>query len=231
VEPTRLYLANLVAALLVILLAGLLARRRYHLCRSFVVYVALVLAGDRLIVTWPETFDVASFWLLKESIYWGLKLAITTEIGLLTFARLPRARRILALLIAVLALAAIAAQLAPAPALAGDVIPWLSAVSPRGQVSILVVMAAVLALAAYYRVPLHPFHRSILVGLSLYLVAYTGALTLLRESGASGYRTFLALDPAAYAATVGAWAWAAWRRAPAPSPGARVLQPWATSSW
>src|SRR5204862_4168830 len=105
--------------------------------------------------------DGAPLWLLKESILWGLKPAITPEVGLPTFARLPRARRILALLIAVLALAAVAAQLAPAPTLVGDVIPWVSAVGPRSQVSILVVMAAVLILAAYYRVPLHPFHRSI----------------------------------------------------------------------
>jgi hypothetical protein len=89
-------------------------------------------------------------------------------------------------------------------------------------------LAAVVAMAVRYRVPLHPFHRAILLGFGLYLVAYTGALTLLRELGSpAAYALFNILDPAAYAASVGVWAWAAWRPAGAPSLAVQRLHPWA----
>ena len=231
-DPQRVFIGNLVSVLLLILIAGLVVHRRDRLCRSFLAYVVLVFATDRLILGWPGTFDRALFWYVKESAFWILKIAIAAEIGLLTFARLPRARHILTVMVAALVIAGDVAQLVPIPVKPGDAIEWVSGViSPRGQAGILVLLAAVLALAAFYRVPIHPFHRSIVLGFALYLLAYTGALTVLREVGSAGYRTFLYMDPTAYAATVGVWAWAAWRRAPALSPGAQVLQPWATSSW
>jgi len=231
-DSHRAFVMNLGSVHLLVLLGGLLWHRRDRLCRSFFVYALAVFLGDRLIVTWPERFDTARFWLFKEALYWVLKLAVATEIGLLTFARLPRARNALSALVAGLAVAALLVQLVPAAAKPGDRMAWLSVASPRGQASLLVVLLAVVLTAAqYYRAPLHPFHRSLLVGFALYLIAYTAALTLLRELGAPGYRYFLALDSTAYNATVGVWTWAAWRRAPELSPGARFLQPWAGAAW
>jgi hypothetical protein len=231
-DPQRVFIGNLVSALLLVLIAGLLVNRRYRLCRSFLAYALLVFTTDRLILGWPETFDRATFWYVKEGAFWVLKIAIAAEIGLLTFARLERARTILTVLVATLVIAGSTVQLVPIQAKPGDAIAWVNGViSPRGQTGILVLLAAVLVLAAFYRVPIHPFHRSIVLGFALYLFAYTGALTVLRELGAAGYRTFLYMDPTAYAATVGVWTWAAWRRAPVLSAGVRVLQPWATSSW
>lgn len=231
-DPHRALIMNLGSLHLMVLLAGLLWHRRDRLCRSFFYYALAVFVGDRLIVTWPGRFDTAPFWLFKEALYWVLKLAIATEIGLLTFARLPRARHALSLLVAGLATVALLVQLLPASAKPGDEIAWVSVASPRGQASLLVLLLAVVLITAqYYRAPIHPFHRSLLVGFALYLVAYTVALTILREMGAPGYRYFQALDATAYNATVGVWVWAAWRRAPELSPGARILQPWAAASW
>lgn len=229
-DAERLLLANLNSALLLVLIVGLVARKRYRLCWSFAAYVLLVFLSDRLIIGWPERFDTWRFWLFKETLYWCLKLAVAAEIGLLTFSQLPRVRRFFAAGLAVLAAAAALAQLAPAAPRPGDELVWVSIASPRGQASILVVFAAVVGLAAHYRIPVHPFHRGILLGFGLYLVVYTGTLTMLREWGVAFYPWFQALDPAAYASTVGVWAWTAWRRVPELTAGARRLQPWATST-
>jgi hypothetical protein len=231
-DPHRALVMNLGSLHLLVLIAGLAWHRRDRLCRSFLVYVIAVFLGDRLVVTWPDRFDTAPFWLFKEAVYWVLKLAVATEVGLLTFARLPRGRRLVAGVLAALAVLALLVQLLPAASRPGDAIAWVSVASPRGQAALVVVLLAVVLLAAqHYRAPIHPFHRSLLIGFGLYLIAYTAGLTMLREVGAPAYRYFLALDSTAYNATVGVWVWAAWRRAPELSPGARILQPWASQSW
>ena len=230
--PERLVLANLNGLMMGLLLVGLFSHRRDRLCRSFTAYLVAVLLCDRLIVTWPETFYTARFWIAKEQVYWILKLAVSTEIGLLTFSRFPRARRFLAMLLLGLLILAAAAQLAPASRGPGeDSYDWVGVAGPRGQASLVVMMAGLVLMAAYYRVPLHPFHRSILLGLGLYLFVFTGLLTALRVCGSPLYSLFNTLDPAAYASSVGVWTWAAWRRAPPLTTTLQRLQPWASSSW
>jgi hypothetical protein len=222
--------AHLNFALLVLLLLGLIVHRRHRLCSAFVAYTVAVTIGNRLVMTWPDTFFTSWFWSLKEVVYGVLKVAVVAQIGLLTLSEFPRARRLFVWLIAVVSAAALAAQFAPHSVRSGY-LTWLSVVSPRGQVAVLTLIAVTLGLVAYYRVPVHPFHRALLLGFVLYLGAYTGSTTLVREWGVAGYDYCAALDPAAYAASVGVWVWGAWRRARELSPEAQRLQPWAASSW
>jgi hypothetical protein len=227
-DPSRALVGDLVGVLQFVLLAGILLRRRYRLCWSFAAYVLAVFVGDRLTRSWPVTFDTAAWWTTKEMLYGWLKVVVVSEIGLLTFARLQRAQRFLWRLLQGLVLLGLLAQLAPAAATHGLAIPWGSLA--RGQASVLCLLAAVVMLAARYQVPLHPYHRGVLVGFALYLFVYTSAIAVLRELGAPAYRIFLAMDPTAYAATMGLWIWTSWRRDPVPTPAARILHPWAYSS-
>jgi len=226
-EAERLFLAHLTDLLLGLVLAGLVVNGRARLCWSFAGYVAAVLICDRLIVWWPESFYTRGFWAMKESLYWLLKLGVAAEIGLLTFAALPRARRILIGLLSLVLLAAALAQLAPAAERPGDAYAWAGVVGPRGQAGMVCLLASVVVIAVYYRVPLHPLHRSIVIGLALYLVAYTSVLATLREIGARAYLIMNVLDPVAYAATVGLWARASWRSEEEPGRAVRWLRPWA----
>jgi hypothetical protein len=67
---------------------------------------------------------------------------------------------------------------------------------------------ALLAVASWYRLPLHPLHRSICLGAAPYLAACGKRLDVLAHT--SHQPVLVALDPDAYAATVGIWATAAW---------------------
>ncbi len=226
--PEHVFVANLCSVVMVLLVMGLVLTRRYRLSRFFFAYILAVLVADRLIVAWPETFYAAWFWTLKENVFAVFKMAIALELGLLTFSEFPRARRLFLSIVAAAAAAVAVLAIAPARLQPGDAaIGWVSAVVTREQAGLLYVLASVIAIAAYYRVPFHPFHRGVVLGFALYLVAFTGSVALLRAFGASFWPVYAALDPAAYASTVGVWTWYAWRALPAPS--AR-LQPWAAAS-
>jgi hypothetical protein len=114
-------------------------------------------------------------------------------------------------------------------------------------------LAVVPALAAYYRMPIHPFHRAVLGGFGVYLVIYAGLLAGIGLAAKSGpgypeaYNRLNAIDPYVYLACLAFWAYAAWRKPttmatpPWPSPRKppkgpssnmrvlQVLQPWATT--
>lgn len=225
-DPARAFIGDMVGVLLSGLLATMIARRRYRLCWSFFAYVGAVFLCDRLTRAWPATFDTYAWWTMKESIFGWLKVVVVCEIGLLTFARLPRAQRILWGVLLIFVALGVMVQLLPSSL---EVTPWVSLTSlARGQAAILCLLAFVVGFAARYQVPVHPFHRGILVGFLLYLLAYSSAIALARTLGAAdAYRLFLAMDPTAYAATVGLWLWVSLRHDPVPTPAARTLHPWA----
>src|SRR4030095_10655700 len=91
-RPDQLLIAHLTATLMGVAALGLMVRGRVRLCRSFLAYVLVNVACNRLIVHSPEQFHTWSFWTLKETAYTALKVAVACEIGWLAFRVLPRAR-------------------------------------------------------------------------------------------------------------------------------------------
>src|SRR4029453_16754283 len=111
----------------------------------------------------------------------------------------------------------------------------------RGQGGAVWCFLVVAGVAAWHRVPLHPYHRTLLVSFGLYLSTYTLLLSWVGARAASrpaylaawggqpaagpaflpegGVRE--AREPLAFAATAGVWAWAAWR-APRRAPSAEA---------
>lgn len=227
-------LMDVAAVLLAATLLGLLARGRLRLGWSFAAYLSSALVCNRLYRLWPEEFYTPAFWSLKTALYASLRALLAVELALLTFSALPRARARALGLLAVILAATAALSLAP---LRGH--PDLDAVGvlgPRLQVAGLWMLAVTPLLAARYRVAVHPLHRSILVGLGLYLVVYAGMLAGVglaaeaRPAYLAAYARLNAVDPLVYVASVGVWAWAAWRPPlRAASPVMRILQPWAAS--
>jgi hypothetical protein len=224
-----LLLAHLAAALLVSIAVGLLVRRRVTVCWSFFTYVIVTLAANRLQVHFPERFSVFTFYSAKETTLFVLKLLIAIEIWLRTFSAFPRARVRVGLLLA-------GALLVTATAVWGipsDLDPYdalIATLFPRQQAGTLSLFAVVVSAAAWYRVPLHPFYRFILVGFAGYLtlnVCLTSFLGL--QSGGEWIARLGRLDQIAYVATAVVWASAAWRPMRSPTPIATRLQPWARS--
>lgn len=229
-------LMDVAAFLVAFTLLGLVVRRRIGLWRSFAVYLGVVLVCNRLIRMWPERFYTSAFWDLKTALYTSARGVMAVELALLMFAVLPRVRA--------WALALMAVILAVTGALSLSRIPGhpdveaVGGLGPRLQLAGLWMLAVVPALAARYRLPMHPFHRMVLVGFGLYLVVYAGLLAgigLVADSRAAyleAYKRLNAIDPLVYVTSLLLWAWAAWRgpvQRTAPSRVMQILQPWAST--
>lgn len=226
--PAQVHLSNLVALMLVLAIAGLIIRRRAQLWWCFTAFLAASLVGNLLPTLWPERFYRWDFWALKQVVYSGLYLAMALELCLKLFStRLPRAR-LRALVIA----CGISVLTAGVVSVAGDGSPRnaLIAVFPVLRAGAAWLMALLLVVAVYYHLPVHPYHKVILVGTALYHCAFVGLTGLVGSVGWHMRDTFNALDPVFYATTLGLWTLAAWRPEPAPAltpATAAVLQPWA----
>jgi hypothetical protein len=96
----ELAVAHAVKLALVALLLGMLWRGRVRQCWSFGAYVIAILAGNTLVSLWPARFLNPSFWILKQSIYDSLKLAVALELLYRTVKAFPgtwRAARLMVL--------------------------------------------------------------------------------------------------------------------------------------
>ena len=107
----QVLIAHAVKVLVLLSLAGIVARHRVRLCWSFVAYLSTIVVSNTLISVWPDTFFAPSFYLLKQSLYDCLRLAIAVELGYRTFQAFPgaqsTARRVLFALLIVTSLALI----------------------------------------------------------------------------------------------------------------------------
>ena len=229
----------LVACLCAVLVAGtaagLLVRGKARLCRSFFAYLLVVVATSQLAVWVPTPFFSWRFWILRQTTYDVLRALIALEIALLTFSDMPLARRRAEWVLGGVLVLALAVALLPTQT--GH--PYLAAlgvVAPRGTATSLWLFLGVLAVAFWYRAPVHPLHRSLLLSFTLYLGAATWLLGLVglaaksRPAYLAAHAYLSALEPLAFGVTAGFWAWAAWRTQPARalSPAvAERLQPWA----
>jgi len=212
-DPLSVAIALLVEAALVAALTGLALRGRWRQLLAFTAYLAAVLTGNILITWWPERFWVLSFWVVKEATYAALLLGVVLELAWLTFrpfrGAATTARRMI--LVALLLLAALLA-LAPARdsahlAAAGELLPRFATITVW-------LLAGVLALAHWYRVPWDRFHLSVAWSLVAHMTVFG---VLLRLEGIHGWaaQVYLnALDPPAYLALTSWWAWVAWRPEP-----------------
>ncbi len=220
---------DLNAALLLAVVAGLVLRARARLCGTFAVYVALAFVVNRLITLWPGTFWNYDVWHAKETAYSVLYQLMAWEVAALTFAGLPRARTSAFCLLAVIAVVTVVAVHGVGGAGARSYWVSVGVLQPRGQGAAIWPLVAVAAVATYHRVPMHWFHRMILLGLACNLSLSAGVLEALGK-GTVTLPFVQALEPAAYTATCSIWAWAAWR---APEPTAlslaarQRLRPWA----
>ena len=226
-RPDQMLVSHLAAALLALTVAGVLVRGRGRLCWSFLVYLSALLVGNRLTTWWPELFYTHDAWNIKSFAYAALLWAVAFEMALLTFVMAPRARRrALRVMGFVTVFAAVAAVV---PSVEATYLTVLGVLAPRGETAALWLFLVVFGLAAWHRLPLHPYHRAIVLGSTLYLTFDVVILVVLgaRASSQVAYSYLAALEPLAFAATVAFWAWAAWRPLEVQRGVLSRLQPWA----
>jgi hypothetical protein len=221
-------LSHMVVLLTAATLAGVLARRRLRLCWSFAPFLAAVLIGNRLVTWWPETFYTRSFWTLKEAVYSVLILGVALEMAFLIFHQrfAGAAPRVRLTLFAILGVTVLSLVGVTAP---GSYRTSLNDLIPRVYLGAFWLFCTTALLAVSYRLPLHEYHRALVLGFSAYLVPSSLLLNGIgRWSEGVDYMLRTA-DQVASAAVFVYWCWAAWQRerVPEASPEVvRVLQPW-----
>lgn len=206
----QLLVANLVRTAVLLIIVGLLIRKRGHLCWSFVAYLGAILVGNSLASFWPERFLTQSFYILKSSVYNILKLCVAAELTYHVFRSFPgalaRARMVLA---PILALVAVGIISVPTGADYQDIV---TRYNPQVQTGVIWLLSATAVLAVWFNIPLHFLHRAVLLGFSSYLIVFATLDNILRSFG---FRRMLDLinmvDAYAYLALVGWWAFTAWR--------------------
>jgi hypothetical protein len=225
-EPWQVLIAHAVKILVLLTLAGILARGRWRQCWWFTAYLMVILICNSLVSFWPEIFYQRRFWLARAPLYDGLKLAIAIEIAYRTFRAFPgaqaTARRVLFAVLVATSLVLVA-------------FPWdwsdenmIFEWEPRVLTGTIWFLNALAVIVIWYRVPIHALHKAILLGFVPYLVVFTIVLRLLRFSDWDIVPLIRTADPAAYMLLMGWWAWAAWQPEVAAdvSPEVlRILQP------
>jgi len=216
-------------ALLAVVLTGLVMRGRVLRSKLFPPYLVSVLAPSLLVGLAPDRFHVWSFWLVKETVQSVLKVGLALEIAYRLFQRLPAAHSVARTGAAVgLLLTCGAAALAPIQA--HDVRGVALAVLPRILYGTALLFAALLCVVAWYRIPLDPLHKAILVGFVPYLLVSTLTLNLLTHLGLASREAAGYLVSAAYNLLLCYWTRAAWAPEEAldaeEREAAARLQPW-----
>jgi len=212
VKPEQVLIANVVAVLLTATLVGIGVRRRAAECSSFTLYLVVVLVTNRLITWWPGTFFTWHFWVLKEVVLQVLILAVAIDLAGVALRPFPQARRWTLVGLITLALGTFVTAAVTEPA---DYFHALAVLVPRLSGGAALGFGLLAFVTLWSWLPVRPFHRMIVAGFFLHLTAYVVLLTLVRHLGWSAYPLVAALDPAAYAASVGLWALGAWRKATA----------------
>jgi hypothetical protein len=207
-KPEAVFIANVVAALIALTLVGLAVRRRLAEAPIFTLYLLTALTTNRLVTAWPDQFFVWKVWVAKEVVLQVLVLGVALEVAGVALRPFPAARRVALVAVSSITLVTAAGALIAEP---GDyyramavLIPWLSGGAA--------VAFGALALVTLWSVlPVNRFHRLVIGGFFLHLTAYVALLSLVKHFGWSAYPLVAALDPAAFAASVGLWALGAWR--------------------
>jgi hypothetical protein len=205
---SQVLIAHAVKLLVLLTLAGILARRRWSACWSFSTYLVVILLCNSLVSFWPEHFYKPWFYLVRTGLYDSLKVAIAIELAYRTFQAFPGARATARQLLLLLVIASSAALMA---------IPWDSSYGaalfewePRILTATIWLLNALAVVVIWYRVPIHAYHKAILLGFVPYLLVFTILLRMLRHYGWDILPFVQSAEPAAYLLLMGWWAWAAW---------------------
>jgi hypothetical protein len=210
-------------------LAGIVAQRRVASCVSFSVYLSVVWLTDLLIWVWPERFFVQTFWLAKEMAINVLRFAVALEISLYTFRAFPGARHALRNALLVILTATLAVVVSVNPAQNHEYATLAGKVQPRILNGAIWLFTAIAGLILWYRLPVDPFHKSILTGFVPYLLVSAVGLSALDAYGWVPIVQVNYLNTGAYLLLVAYWTYAAWHPSRAPVQAAKVA-PAATRS-
>jgi hypothetical protein len=206
--------ANTVA--LAAVLCGIIVRRRVRDWYTFAFFLTVSLSAIILMLAWPGRFHTRGFWQAKETALNLLRFAMALELGFRTFRAFPGALATLRwALLLVLALTFVAVIVVSGDGV--DFRSFLSDLQPRVLNGSIWLFTGIAVLILWYRLPVHPFHKAVLLSYVPFLLVFTMALNALTSLGwERGWYVNYAYQLAYFALMIH-WARAAWRRVEVPT--------------
>ena len=209
--PTTHFVVDLLA---IVVAVGLTVRGRWRLGVFFAAYIVCFIVKEVLVIFWPERFFFQRCWLIVQSILDILKLGIALEVGWRTFGAFPGAAAA-AQKTGVLILGLTAVAVASLPLANPQSTVFETAVTsfhPRVNDGTIWLIAAILAIAKWYRVPVRRFHAALLTSFALYLVFYTWVLRIFVGVDLEGIRHYAnAVDAIGFLLLTCWWVHITWR--------------------
>jgi hypothetical protein len=204
-------------ALLFALFGILVARGHYRRMPVFTLYAAG--AGiSNLIYGLHYTWET---WMLHQVVTAALRFGIALELSYRIFGAFPAAaaaaRRVMFVILLITAVIAISTARPDVTytRLHAEAIPRLASAAVW-------MLTALAGLLLWYRLPLAPLPRAILMGYAPYLLIFTIGMSLLFDAGLQHFRTVIGYaDNLAFVLLIVYWCRVAWRTAPEASPAHR----------
>jgi len=209
-----------------VLFGVLLFRSHYRRMPLFTLYVGVLRVFSVVYVldpTW-ETY------MLHQVVSAALRFGVALELTYCIFGGFPAAassaRRVL--LVILVATAVIALATLPRDATSTRM---YSAAIPRMASAAIWMLTALAGLVLWYRLPLAPLPRAVLMGYAPYLLVFTIGMSLLFDPGLQHLRVWVVyLDPVAFFILTNYWLRMAWRTAPESTRPFGPLEPTAAAS-
>jgi hypothetical protein len=202
-------IAVMVLVTIPLVLAGLVARRRYDVAYTFTLYLSVVLVTELLIVLWPSVFYRKVFFLHKENAINALRFGVALELMYRTFRAFPSAHRTarkLFLVLIVLTLVMVLAVTGDQP----DANTLVNKVQPRVISATVWLLSALAGLILWYRLPVDTFQKAMLIGWVPYLLIFSAALNYVGDYGPQFLDASNYVHTLAFQGLLLFWARAAW---------------------
>jgi hypothetical protein len=215
-KPLELVVAILSQVLVLATLVGLVVRRHLPSCRVLSLFLLVVFVTDTAMLAdallWKNgTFYSRWFWVSKETLLNGLRIAIILELVTRVFGRFPGARataRVLLFVVLGLTAASVAAASGGLSlafeSLAGQL-------QPRIVTGTTWLFAAIAALVLFYRLPIESMSKAILLGFVPYLIFKYLVLELWTANNWPAQGWMASLDAWLWVLLLGYWARSAWQ--------------------
>jgi hypothetical protein len=209
VTPFEKGVLSLEIILAAAILVGLAMRGRYRSSISFDIYLLSIVVFELLLLVWPGRFFTWDYWFTKETVQSFLKVAVTVELSVRLFWRLPRARATAAL---GLVLITAGTLLSVVDVDSADAELRAQSMMPRIFYGTAIMFGLILTLALWYRVSLNELHKAILMGFTPYLLASTVGVQLLDAFGGGVRVSMNYLNNLAFFGLLGYWVRVAWKQ-------------------
>ena len=211
----ELGVASFGQALVLFILAGLVVRRNPALCYAFGFYLLFVLVTDLAMLASPALYT-RSFWLSKEILTDALKCAVALELGARIFGAFPGARAMARVLLFPLLLLLISGTIYSLLGVLGSAevqrkLAIVGDARPKIVTGTTWLFAAIAALVLWFRLPVDPLQKAILIGFVPYLIFLKLSLQLRLANDWPPDGWLASIDTSAYLAVLVYWARAAWR--------------------